>query len=109
MTIVTAMVSPRARPRARMGAPKRPDRAVGRTTCQVISHHVAPRATAFSRRPRGTARMTSRATAVRVGRVTTARINGAVKRLRGEADDSHPMDPNRSAMGDSRWSYVHGP
>src|SRR6266851_3116539 len=78
MTIVTAMVSPSARPSARITAPKMPARADGSTTRHVVSHHVAPSATAFSFRPRGTARMTSRETALSVGRIITASTSEAV-------------------------------
>src|SRR3981081_2239659 len=109
MTIVTAMVSPSARPRARIVAPKMPGRADGRITRQVVSQHVGPRGTAFSFMPRGTARITSRETAVSVGRIITANTREAMKRLRGEACDSHPTELKRSEIGDSRWSNAHGP
>src|SRR5258708_2378822 len=109
MTIVTASVAPSARPRARIVAPKIPARADGRITRHVVSHHVAPSATAFSFRPRGTARMTSRETAVSVGRIITARISAAVNRLRGEASESQLTELNRSEVGSEMCSYVHGP
>src|ERR1700674_4647088 len=81
MTIVTATVSPRARPRASIVAPKIPARAVGRTTRHVISHHVAPNATDDSRSPLGTALITSREIAASVGRIMMARTREAVKKL----------------------------
>src|SRR5260370_6043256 len=56
ITMVTAMVSPRARARARKMEPNIPERAYGTTTCQVDSHFVAPTANAASRRSLGTAR-----------------------------------------------------
>src|SRR5205085_3353806 len=96
------MVSPSARPRARMVAPKMPARAEGRITRQVVSHQVEPSAIAFSFNPLGTARMTSRETAVRVGRIITASTSEAAKRLRGEADESQPLELNLSETGDSR-------
>src|ERR1700687_5664313 len=78
MTIVTATVSPSARPSARIVAPKIPARAAGSTTRHVISHHVAPNATDDSRSPRGTALITSREIAESVGRIMIARTSDAV-------------------------------
>src|SRR5260370_27954135 len=103
MTIVTAMVSPSARPSARITAPKMPARADGSTTRHVVSHHVAPRATAFSFRPRGTARMTSRETAVSVGRTQHPSPSDAVKKLPGGGPQG-PLEeadrvPNRRPPG----------
>ena len=48
-TMVTAMVSPSARARARNTEPIMPVRAAGTTTFQVDSHRVAPSARAASR------------------------------------------------------------
>ncbi len=62
MTMVTAMVSPRARARARKIEPKIPVRAKGTTTFQVDSQRVEPRERAASRWSRGTERSTSRDT-----------------------------------------------
>ena len=61
MTIVTAIVSPSARPRPRMIAPKMPERARGKNDVRIVSQAVAPRASAPSRSALGTARSTSRA------------------------------------------------
>src|SRR5260221_9825424 len=83
MIMVTAMVSPSARPRARMVAPKMPAGEAGRIPRQVVSHQVAPRAVEASFRPPGTDRMTSRDTEARVGRTITARTSAAQKRLVG--------------------------
>ena len=44
ITMVTAIASPRARPRPRMVAPTIPGRAIGRITIRVISQRVAPSA-----------------------------------------------------------------
>ena len=49
MTIVTAIVSPSARPRPRMTAPTIPERAYGRTAFVTVSQRVAPRASIASR------------------------------------------------------------
>src|SRR5713226_419784 len=99
MTIATATVSARARPSARIVAPKMPARAAGRTTCQIVSHQVAPSATVDSRSPRGTARMTSLDTAASVGRIITASTSDAVNRLvcRG----TPPRNGNAA-----RWSVI---
>src|SRR5258708_3323097 len=108
MTIVTAMVSPRARPSARIVAPKMPARAEGRITRQVVSHHVAPSATALSFNPRGTALITSREIADSVGRIITASTSDALNKLLTPGCDSQPMKPKRSEIGPSRCSYDHG-
>src|SRR5438094_684663 len=49
IVMVTAIVSPTARPRPRMIAPKIPARAYRRTATRVVSHRVAPRLKAASR------------------------------------------------------------
>ena len=60
MTIVTAIVSPSARPRPRMIAPKMPARGGLEHRERIISQRVAPSASAASRWARGTALKTSR-------------------------------------------------
>src|SRR3977135_1797679 len=106
--MVTAIVSPKARPRARMVAPKIPGRAAGRITRQVVSHHVAPSATAFSFKPRGTARITSLEIAARVGRIITASTSDALKRLLTAGCDNQPMNSTRDEIGISRCWYDQG-
>ena len=59
-TIVTAIVSPNARPAARIPAPTMPARAAGRTTRAVACQRVAPIARAPSTCSPGTATITSR-------------------------------------------------
>src|SRR5580704_12302851 len=49
MTMVTAIVSPRARPKPRMMPPMMPARALRSTPTQIISQRVAPSASAASR------------------------------------------------------------
>src|SRR6266496_4343326 len=49
ITIVTAIVPPKARPRPRMTAPMRPARPYGNTADRTASHRVAPIASAASR------------------------------------------------------------
>src|SRR5205809_476294 len=78
IVIVTAIVSPTARPRPRMTAPKIPARAYLRTATRVVSHRVAPRLNAASRWLSGTARRASRETAEMVGMIMIARMTPAV-------------------------------
>ena len=79
ITMVTAMVSPRARARARKIDPIMPSRAKGTTTCQVDSHLVAPSASAASRWSRGTASNASREMEMMNGKVMMARIEAGGK------------------------------
>ena len=79
MTMVTAMVSPRARPRPRMTAPTMPMRALRRTPMRIISQRVAPRASTASRWEWGTAVMTSRVSEEMMGRIMMARMMPAAK------------------------------
>src|SRR5439155_14810290 len=62
ITIVTAIVSPRARPSPRMIAPISPARPYGTTAVQTASQRVAPMPSAASRWLAGTASSTSRPT-----------------------------------------------
>ena len=77
ITIVTAIVSPSARPSPRITAPKMPDRAYGSTALVIISQRVAPSASIASRCESGTAVMTSREMATTVGRIMSVRITPA--------------------------------
>ncbi len=79
ITIVTAMVSPRARAKARKIEPMMPSRAYGTTTCQVDSHFVAPSARAASRCSRGTSSRASREIEMMNGKVMIARIRPAAR------------------------------
>src|SRR6266550_6118943 len=74
ITIVTAIVSPSARPRPRMIAPMRPARPYGSTAERTVSQRVAPIASAASRCAVGTARSTSRDTAAMYGTIMIARM-----------------------------------
>src|SRR6266516_304477 len=74
ITIVTAIVSPSARPRPRMIAPMRPARPYGSTAERTVSQRVAPIASAASRCAVGTARSTSRDTAAMSGTIMIARM-----------------------------------
>src|SRR5580698_937531 len=77
MTMVTAMVSPRARPRPRMTAPTMPMRALRRTPMRIISQRVAPSASTASRCEPGTAFITSRVSDEMMGRIMIARMTPA--------------------------------
>jgi hypothetical protein len=79
ITMVTAMVSPRARPRPSNDAPTMPDRARGSTAIRIISHRVAPRASAASFSLRGVLRKTSRQTAAMIGSTMIASTSPAEK------------------------------
>ena len=79
MTIVTAIVSPIARPRPSIAAPEMPAREYGRTARRIISQRVAPSASAASLLSAGTVAMTSREIAETIGRIMIARISPAMK------------------------------
>src|SRR5678815_4180965 len=76
MTIVTAIVSPIARPKPSMIAPKIPVRPY-RRAAWIASQRVAPSAYAASRCDGGTALSTSRATDDVNGMTMTARMSAA--------------------------------
>src|SRR5215472_878159 len=100
IVIVTAIVSPSARPNERTVAPKIPARAAGRTTFQTVSHQVAPIATLASRSPPGTALMTSREIELRVGRIMMARMIEAIRGWGGEGGGGNGgTAPRRWASG----------
>ncbi len=77
MTMIIAIVSPRARPTPRMMAATMPDRAAGTVTPTIVCHRVAPSASDPSRYSLGTARMASSAMFVMVGSTITARTTDA--------------------------------
>src|SRR5215213_3903256 len=70
--IVTAIVSPRARPRPSMAPLITEDLPNGRTVIRIISHRVAPSAWAPSVSLRGVWAKASRAIAETIGRIITA-------------------------------------
>src|SRR5690606_17199020 len=71
-TMATAMVSPSARPRPSMEAETTPGRPKGSTAVRIISHRVAPSASAASSCSTGVCRNTSRLSAVMIGSTMTA-------------------------------------
>src|ERR1041385_6882329 len=74
ITIVTAIVSPSARPSPRITAPMSPVRPYGSTADRTASQRVAPIASAASRWLPGTASSTSRDTAAMYGTIMIARM-----------------------------------
>ena len=70
--MVTAMVSPSARPSASIAAEITPGRPNGSTAARIISHLVAPRASAPSLCVTGVCAKTSRDSAVTIGRIMIA-------------------------------------
>src|ERR1700754_5156822 len=79
ITKVTAMVSPRARPRASMAPPTTPVEQKGRQTFHITSQLVEPRPYEASFNTLGTVSSTSRVTAEMKGRIMMERIRPAVK------------------------------
>ena len=101
MTIVTAIVSPSARPRPSMMAPTMPMRELRRTPMRIISQRVAPSARTASRWLFGTAVMMSRVSDEMIGRIMIARIMLAVSRPTpkfGAAKESRPAKMLQQAM-----------
>jgi hypothetical protein len=79
MTMVTAMVSPMARPRPRMAAPAIPDLDRGSTATRSISQRVIPSASAASFSSAGAVAKTSRQMAVTIGSTMIASTTPAAK------------------------------
>ena len=81
ITMATAMVSPRARPIARVTAASMPERAPGITARFVTCQRVAPSARAASRSDTATPESAVRDRATTVGRIITASTTLASSRL----------------------------
>jgi len=79
INMVTAIVSPMARPKPNAIAAKIPEKPASITAVLIVSQGVAPNALTPSRNVVGIDKKTSRQTAVIVGRIMTAKINPAVK------------------------------
>ena len=69
MTIVTAIVSPKARPNAKMVAPIIPELAAGNSSLNIVSQRVAPRDMEALRKSTGTDINTSRLMEATVGKI----------------------------------------
>ncbi len=81
MSMVTAMVSPMARPRPRMTAEMIPVRAYGRTTPVMTSQRVSPSAIPASRWSVGTRMSDSRLNDAMIGVIMSARTSDASNML----------------------------
>ena len=106
ISIVTAIVSPTARPNPRMDAPISPVFAYGNIASRNISHLVAPSMYAASRCCCGTAIKTSRDTAETVGIIIMASTTLAVSMSRpsGVPEKNQTLSPNISFNGFSIYS-----
>ena len=93
--IVTAIVSPSARPRPSIAPLITEDLPNGRTVIRIISQRVAPSACAPSCSLRGVCAKASRATAETIGRIITARTSPATSIVRpvAEAGPFEDRDP----------------
>ena len=94
--IVTAIVSPSARPRPSIAAEMTPRRPNGSTAVRIISHRVAPRASAASLWVSGVWANTSRLIAVTIGRIMIAEDDA------GEEDRARADPVSRRRAGSSR-------
>ena len=95
--IVTAIVSPRARPRARKQAARIPGRAYGSTAVRIICQRVAPSASAPSRCKRGTARQTA---AIREPVIkTSADIPPVLRKVLDDTPVGHLTPPEVTKQG----------
>ena len=74
ITIVTAIVSPKARPNAKITAPNIPEIPAGSNTLKIVSQRVAPKDIEPLRNSLGSAINTSRLIAAIVGKIMIVRI-----------------------------------
>ena len=81
ITMVTAMVSPRARPNPKIIAPTMPELAAGNNTRVMVSQRVAPKPMEAVRNWGGRANNTSRLMAAIVGKIIIAKIKPATSIL----------------------------
>ena len=101
-TIMTAIVSPTARPMAKTMEAMMPDLAAGSTTRQMVCQCVAPRARAPSRYDLGTERMASSDMLTTLGKIMMPSTSDparmlspgppSTRRMRG-TNTSRPMNP----------------
>ena len=75
--IVTAMVSPKARPKANIIPPTIPEKAAGINTRKIVSQRVAPKPREACRKSGGKAAKESREIAIIIGRIIIAKITPA--------------------------------
>ena len=109
--IVTAIVSPKARPRPSIDPLITADLPKGRTTIRIISQRVAPSARAPSSSLRGVCAKTSRAIAEMIGRIITASTSPAVSMVLPVTDagpSKRGIQPSL-ATSQSRIGTIAGP
>ena len=109
--IVTAIVSPSARPSPSIEPLITADLPNGRTDIRIISQRVAPRARAPSSSRRGVCEKTSRETAETTGRIITASTTPAVSMVRPvtEAGPAKNGMKLRCATSQSSTGTIAGP
>ena len=100
--IVTAIVSPSARPSPSIEPPTMAERPNGRTAMRIISQRVAPSASAPSIWVRGVRANTSRVIALMIGRIMIPSTNPTTSIVRPVAE----AGPSKSGMN-PRWSASH--
>ena len=101
-TMATAIVSPSARPRPSIDADTMPLRPKGKTAMRIISHRVAPSASAASSWRTGVCRKISRQIAVMIGTTITARTIAAVKIVRPVLDTGPAKSGNQPMFSTSQ-------
>ena len=100
-TMATTMVSPSARPRPSIAAEMMPGVPNGSTAVWIISHRVAPSASAASSCRRGVCRNTSRQTAVMIGSTITASTIATVRMVRPVPDTGGANSGNQPKLSTS--------
>src|SRR5674536_40690 len=91
-TSATAIVSPSARPRPSITALISPGRLGGSTAVLIISHRVAPSASAASRFVVGTWARTSREIAEMIGKIITSNTTACLLYTSDAADEEDSVD-----------------
>src|SRR5215216_6278124 len=99
--MVTAMVSPTAREKARITEAAIPDRAAGTTTRRLTCRLVEPRPKAASRRDAGTDRMASSLIEAMIGRIISPTAIDPAAALKTNTRSSPKI--GRSRLGVTNW------
>src|ERR1700723_3317329 len=109
ITIVTAIVSPSARPSPKITDPIMPIRALRSTPIRSISQRVAPSASTASRWFTGTARITSLLIELITGKIMIARITLAVNIPTPKfGATKRPVQPRYFSNTGPTWSRIIG-
>ena len=96
--MVTAMVSPTAREKARITEAEMPDRAAGTTTRRLTWRLLAPRPKAASRSDNGTARMASSLIEAMIGRIISPTAIDPAAALKMNTRSSPKIGRSRSGV-----------